>query len=83
MPEHVVLAGFFSRFLSVILIVDLSKPNDLWGTTEKLLQATQAHLEKAFSMAQKAQRAKPAATHQTAIQSAARVLPTDYPVRSP
>uniref|UniRef100_H3CPU9 Cytoplasmic dynein 2 light intermediate chain 1 n=1 Tax=Tetraodon nigroviridis TaxID=99883 RepID=H3CPU9_TETNG len=69
------------KFLSVILIVDLSKPNELWGTTEKLLQVTQAHLEKAFSMAQKAQTAKPAATHQTATQSAARVLPADYPDR--
>lgn len=63
--------------------MDLSKPNDLWGTTEKLLQATQAHLEKAFSMAQKAETAKHAATRQTAVQAAARVLPTDYPVRSP
>uniref|UniRef100_A0A3B5JUE2 Cytoplasmic dynein 2 light intermediate chain 1 n=1 Tax=Takifugu rubripes TaxID=31033 RepID=A0A3B5JUE2_TAKRU len=47
------------KFLSVILVVDLSKPNDLWGTTEKLLQTTQAHLEKTFSGAQKAQAAKP------------------------
>lgn len=79
-----VLAVFcFSRFLSVILVVDLSKPNELWGTMEKLLQATQAHLEKAFSTAQKAQTAKPAAKHQTSNQSAARVLPTDYPVSSP
>uniref|UniRef100_H2TI91 Cytoplasmic dynein 2 light intermediate chain 1 n=2 Tax=Takifugu rubripes TaxID=31033 RepID=H2TI91_TAKRU len=67
------------KFLSVILVVDLSKPNDLWGTTEKLLQTTQAHLEKTFSGAQKAQAAKPAANHPSSIPSAARVLPTDYP----
>lgn len=77
------MLSLLSRFLSVILVVDLSKPNDLWETTERLLQATQAHLEKAFSMAQKDQTAKPTARHQMSIQSTARVLPTDYPVRLP
>lgn len=80
--QNILYLLFLSRFLSVILVVDLSKPKDIWGTTEKLLQATQGHLEKAFSMAKKAQTATPAAAHRVAIESAARVLPTDYPVRS-
>ncbi|KAK5882684.1 hypothetical protein CesoFtcFv8_021244 [Champsocephalus esox] len=64
------------RSLSAILILDLSKPNALWGTLERLLQASQAQLEKVFSQAQKAQKAK----HQTPVHSA-RVLPKDYPDR--
>ncbi|KAK1905248.1 Cytoplasmic dynein 2 light intermediate chain 1 [Dissostichus eleginoides] len=68
------------RSLSVILILDLSKPNALWGTLERLLQASQAQLEKVSSQAQKAQKAKPGAKHQTPVHSA-RVLPKDYPDR--
>uniref|UniRef100_A0A3P9N7I2 Cytoplasmic dynein 2 light intermediate chain 1 n=1 Tax=Poecilia reticulata TaxID=8081 RepID=A0A3P9N7I2_POERE len=41
------------RSLSVVLVLDLSKPNALWGTMEKLLTAAQAHVEKVFSEAQK------------------------------
>ncbi|XP_069000481.1 cytoplasmic dynein 2 light intermediate chain 1 [Embiotoca jacksoni] len=67
------------RSLSVILILDLSKPNALWATMEKLLQAAQAQLEKVSTQAQKAEKAK--AKHQTAVHSAARVLPKDYPDR--
>lgn len=48
---------------------------------EKLLQAAQAQVEKISSKAQQAQKAKSGAKHQTAVQSAARVLPKDYPVR--
>ncbi|KAL7384000.1 hypothetical protein ABVT39_022469 [Epinephelus coioides] len=70
-----------SRSLSVILVLDLSKPNALWGTMEKLLQAAQAQLEKVSSQAQQAQKAKPGAKHQTPVHSAARVLPKDYPDR--
>ncbi|XP_078129821.1 cytoplasmic dynein 2 light intermediate chain 1 [Sander vitreus] len=69
------------RSLSVILILDLSKPNALWGTMEKLLQATQAQLEKVSSQAQQAQKAKPGAKHHMPVRSAARVLPKDYPDR--
>ncbi|XP_070772428.1 cytoplasmic dynein 2 light intermediate chain 1 [Enoplosus armatus] len=69
------------RSLSVILILDLSKPNTLWGTMEKLLQAAQAQLEKVSSQAQQAQKTKPGAKHQTPVHSAARVLPKDYPDR--
>ncbi|XP_056291861.1 cytoplasmic dynein 2 light intermediate chain 1 isoform X3 [Pseudoliparis swirei] len=63
--------------LSVILILDLSKPNALWGTMEKLLQAAQNQFEKVSSQAQQAQKAK----HQTPVQPAARVFPKDYPDR--
>uniref|UniRef100_A0A1A8N4Q0 Cytoplasmic dynein 2 light intermediate chain 1 n=2 Tax=Nothobranchius rachovii TaxID=451742 RepID=A0A1A8N4Q0_9TELE len=66
------------RFLSVILILDLSKPNTLWGTMEKLLHAAQAHLEKMSSQAQKS---KSGAKYQNPVHSTARVLPKDYPDR--
>uniref|UniRef100_A0A3P8RVS2 Cytoplasmic dynein 2 light intermediate chain 1 n=1 Tax=Amphiprion percula TaxID=161767 RepID=A0A3P8RVS2_AMPPE len=69
------------RSLSVILILDLSKPNALWGTMEKLLQAAQAQLEKVFSQTQQAKKSKPGAKHQTPAPSAARVLPKDHPDR--
>uniref|UniRef100_A0A665WUP9 Cytoplasmic dynein 2 light intermediate chain 1 n=1 Tax=Echeneis naucrates TaxID=173247 RepID=A0A665WUP9_ECHNA len=46
------------KSLSVILIVDLSKPNALWGTIEKLLQAAQAQLEKVFYQAKEAEKSK-------------------------
>ncbi|KAM8858690.1 cytoplasmic dynein 2 light intermediate chain 1 [Spinachia spinachia] len=60
------------RSLSVILIVDLSKPNGLWGTTERLLEAAQNQLQKVSSKAQQAQKGK---------RQTARVLPKDYPDR--
>uniref|UniRef100_A0A1A7YHR1 Cytoplasmic dynein 2 light intermediate chain 1 n=1 Tax=Iconisemion striatum TaxID=60296 RepID=A0A1A7YHR1_9TELE len=66
------------RFLSVILVLDLSKPNTLWGTMEKLLHAAQAHLEKMSSQAQKS---KPGTKYQSHVRSLARVLPKDYPDR--
>lgn len=66
------------RSLSVILVLDLSKPNALWGTMEKLLQAAQAQLERVSSQVQKS---KPGVKHQTPARSAARVLPKDYPDR--
>ncbi|XP_049456398.1 cytoplasmic dynein 2 light intermediate chain 1 [Epinephelus fuscoguttatus] len=69
------------RSLSVILVLDLSKPNALWGTMEKLLQAARAQLEKVSSQAQQVQKAKPGAKQQTPVHSAARVLPKDYPDR--
>ncbi|KAI3363371.1 hypothetical protein L3Q82_011991, partial [Scortum barcoo] len=69
------------RSLSVILILDLSKPNSLWGTMEKLLQAAQAQLEKVSSKVQQAQRAKPGAKPQMSAYSATRTLPKDYPDR--
>uniref|UniRef100_A0A8C6KD38 Cytoplasmic dynein 2 light intermediate chain 1 n=1 Tax=Nothobranchius furzeri TaxID=105023 RepID=A0A8C6KD38_NOTFU len=54
------------RFLSVILILDLSKPNTLWATMEKLLHAAQAHFEKMSSQAQKS---KSGAKYQNPVHS--------------
>ncbi|XP_060943459.1 cytoplasmic dynein 2 light intermediate chain 1 [Limanda limanda] len=70
----------FSSF-SVILVLDLSKPNSLWGTMEKLLQAAQAQLEKVSSQAQQAEKTKAGAKHQSSVHPATRVLPKDYPDR--
>lgn len=64
------------RSLSVILVLDLSKPNSLWGTTERLLQAAQEHTEKSFQQALQ----KTGNKHQTSVQPT-RVLPKDYPDR--
>lgn len=69
------------RSLSVVLILDLSKPNLLWGTMEKLLQAAQARLEKMFSQTQQAEKSKPGAKNQMPGLSKARVLPKDHPDR--
>ncbi|KAM4607435.1 cytoplasmic dynein 2 light intermediate chain 1 [Polymixia lowei] len=69
------------RSLSVILVLDLSEPNVLWGTMEKLLQAAQTQVEKAFSQAQQTEKSQAKAKHQTSIHPSARVLPKDYPDR--
>ncbi|XP_057597327.1 cytoplasmic dynein 2 light intermediate chain 1 isoform X2 [Hippopotamus amphibius kiboko] len=34
------------RTFSIVLVLDLSKPNDLWPTMESLLQATKLHVDK-------------------------------------
>ncbi|XP_049640224.1 cytoplasmic dynein 2 light intermediate chain 1 isoform X2 [Suncus etruscus] len=34
------------RTFSVVLVLDLSKPNDLWPTMESLLQATRSHIDR-------------------------------------
>ncbi|EHH22087.1 hypothetical protein EGK_05283, partial [Macaca mulatta] len=34
------------RTFSLVLVLDLSKPNDLWPTMENLLQATKSHVDK-------------------------------------
>ncbi|XP_015413349.1 PREDICTED: cytoplasmic dynein 2 light intermediate chain 1 [Myotis davidii] len=34
------------RTFSIVLVLDLSKPNDLWPTMENLLQATKSHVDK-------------------------------------
>ncbi|XP_076016457.1 cytoplasmic dynein 2 light intermediate chain 1 [Genypterus blacodes] len=69
------------RSLSVILVLDLSKPNILWGTMEKLVEAAQSQVEKASSQAQRGEKAKPGAKSQTSVHLPARVLPKDYPDR--
>ncbi|XP_030011995.1 cytoplasmic dynein 2 light intermediate chain 1 [Sphaeramia orbicularis] len=69
------------KSLSVILILDLSKPNSVWGTMDKLLQAAQAQTEKASHQAQQMEKAKAGAKHQSSMPTTARVLPKDYPDR--
>ncbi|XP_006839527.1 PREDICTED: cytoplasmic dynein 2 light intermediate chain 1 [Chrysochloris asiatica] len=34
------------RTFSIVLVLDLSKPNDLWPTMENLLQVTKSHIDK-------------------------------------
>uniref|UniRef100_A0A3P8UZ96 Cytoplasmic dynein 2 light intermediate chain 1 n=1 Tax=Cynoglossus semilaevis TaxID=244447 RepID=A0A3P8UZ96_CYNSE len=65
------------RSFSVILVVDLSKPNSLWTTVEKLLQTARAQLEKVFAQVHQKQKTK----NETAVSPAARVLPKDHPDR--
>uniref|UniRef100_A0A8C7XXW3 Cytoplasmic dynein 2 light intermediate chain 1 n=1 Tax=Oryzias sinensis TaxID=183150 RepID=A0A8C7XXW3_9TELE len=67
--------------LSVILVLDLSKPNDLWVTMEKLLQAVQTQVDKVFSQAAQAHKSKAGTKNQPFVHPAARVLPKDYPDR--
>nr|XP_033792736.1 cytoplasmic dynein 2 light intermediate chain 1 isoform X1 [Geotrypetes seraphini] len=37
------------RSFSIVLVLDLSKPNDLWPTMENLLQVTRSHVNKLIS----------------------------------
>ncbi|XP_028323898.1 cytoplasmic dynein 2 light intermediate chain 1 [Gouania willdenowi] len=64
-------------YVSIILVLDLSKPNALWGTMEKLLNAAHTQLEEV----QHAGKTKSGAKPQTNALSSARVLPKDYPDR--
>jgi len=42
-----------NRSLAVVLVLDLSKPNELWTTMEKLLQVTRNHVNKILTKLQK------------------------------
>ncbi|XP_061915043.1 cytoplasmic dynein 2 light intermediate chain 1 isoform X2 [Entelurus aequoreus] len=70
------------RSLSVILVLDLSSPNALWGTMEKLMQAAQVQVEKAASQVMQDEKSRAGSKHQTSVSSATRVLPKDYPFTS-
>ncbi|CAL1577866.1 unnamed protein product [Knipowitschia caucasica] len=61
------------RTLSIILVLDLSKPNSLWETMERLLHSTQEQVNKAF---QQQQQERGSGSNQRT-----RVLPKDYPDR--
>ncbi|KAM6406581.1 cytoplasmic dynein 2 light intermediate chain 1 [Pluvialis apricaria] len=41
------------RSFAVVLVLDLSKPNELWTTMEKLLQVTRKHMNKILSKLEK------------------------------
>ncbi|KAL4641190.1 cytoplasmic dynein 2 light intermediate chain 1 [Arapaima gigas] len=65
--------------LAVVLILDLSKPNLLFGTAERLLQATQTKVNRAFSDLQRtggSRSSKPFAPHR-----APHILHKDHPDR--
>lgn len=44
---------FFNRSFAVVLVLDLSKPNELWMTMENLLQATRNHVNKILAKLEK------------------------------
>ncbi|XP_067092754.1 cytoplasmic dynein 2 light intermediate chain 1 isoform X3 [Osmerus mordax] len=66
------------RALSVVLVLDLSKPNSMWGTMERLLQATRAQVEKACSQPHRTGESQASSKHQ-APNNPPRVLPKDHP----
>ncbi|CDQ81573.1 unnamed protein product [Oncorhynchus mykiss] len=68
------------RSLSVVLVLDLSKPNALWGTMERLLQTTRTQVEKASSKPQRTVESK-AGSKQQAQNRPLMVLPKDHPDR--
>uniref|UniRef100_A0A674C594 Dynein, cytoplasmic 2, light intermediate chain 1 n=1 Tax=Salmo trutta TaxID=8032 RepID=A0A674C594_SALTR len=68
------------RSLSVVLVLDLSKPNALWGTMERLLQTTRTQVEKACSKQQRTVESK-AGSKQQAQNRPPMVLPKDHPDR--
>uniref|UniRef100_A0A8B9HXC8 Cytoplasmic dynein 2 light intermediate chain 1 n=1 Tax=Astyanax mexicanus TaxID=7994 RepID=A0A8B9HXC8_ASTMX len=59
--------------VSVVLVLDLSKPSTLWGTLEKLLQAALNHLEKVCALPQRSGASKQ--------RELLRILPKDHPDR--
>ncbi|KAK1171058.1 cytoplasmic dynein 2 light intermediate chain 1 [Acipenser oxyrinchus oxyrinchus] len=65
------------RSLSVVVVLDLSKPSDLWLTMEKLLQVTGAQVDKVFTELVKSD----TKANKEIRQRGARTLPKDYPDR--
>ncbi|XP_060780654.1 cytoplasmic dynein 2 light intermediate chain 1 [Neoarius graeffei] len=65
--------------LSVVLVLDLSKPNALWVTMEKLLQAALNQVEKAFAVTKRPGESRP--NKQLSQRRALRFLPKDHPDR--
>lgn len=67
--------------LSVVLVLDLSKPNALWETMERLLVSARSHVEKVCSSDQKTGESR--SGKQQSQNRIPRVLHKDYPVRYP
>ncbi|KAM9476494.1 cytoplasmic dynein 2 light intermediate chain 1 isoform 1-T2 [Clarias gariepinus] len=65
--------------LSVVLVLDLSKPNALWATMEKLLQAALNQVEKAFAITKRPGESRP--SKQLSQSKALHILPKDHPDR--
>ncbi|KAL0983840.1 hypothetical protein UPYG_G00133440 [Umbra pygmaea] len=68
------------RSLSVVLVLDLSKPNTLWGTSERLLQASRTQVEKVCSQSQSTTESK-ALSKERVQNRPTRLLPKDHPDR--
>ncbi len=66
-------ACFYSSF-SVVLVLDLSKPNALWETMERLLDSARSQVEKVCASLQKTGESR------SGKQRVPRVLHKDYPV---
>lgn len=66
--------------LSVVMVLDLSKPNALWTTMEKLLQSALNEVEKAFAIMKRQGESRP--SKQLSQSRALRILPKDHPVRT-
>ncbi|XP_057197774.1 cytoplasmic dynein 2 light intermediate chain 1 isoform X2 [Triplophysa rosa] len=65
--------------LSVALVLDLSKPNALWETMERLLDSARSHVERVCSSAQKTGESR--SGKQQSQNRVPRVLHKDYPDR--
>ncbi|KAG7462639.1 hypothetical protein MATL_G00186970 [Megalops atlanticus] len=67
------------RNLSLVLVLDLSKPNALWVTAERLLQTARAQVERAFSEPQGSGESRPG--KQPTPKRELRTLHKDHPDR--
>ncbi|KAL7890231.1 hypothetical protein AOLI_G00024890 [Acnodon oligacanthus] len=65
--------------VSVVLVLDLSKPSALWGTMEKLLQAALNQVEKVYALPQRPGESR--TSKQQNQSRVLRVLPKDHPDR--
>ncbi|XP_063047404.1 cytoplasmic dynein 2 light intermediate chain 1 [Engraulis encrasicolus] len=68
------------RGFSVVLVLDLSQPNALWATQDKLLQAARAQVEKLCSGPQRGGDSRTVKQKHVPIKTP-HVLPKDYPDR--
>ncbi len=74
MPQIQINCACFCSSSSVVLVLDLSKPNALWETMEKLLDSARSQVEKVCASLQKT------GDSRSGIPRVPRVLHKDYPV---
>lgn len=67
------------RTLSVVLVLDLSKPNSLWVTMEKLLHSAQMQVEQVFASSKKSGESR--SSHQQRQRRVLHILHKDHPDR--
>lgn len=51
--KYVTKGCLFNRSFAVVLVLDLSKPNELWTTMESLLQVTRNHVNRILTKLEK------------------------------